>query len=112
MWRPRDEETEVGPCINVEAAERVGRWVQESVGAGATVHTGGSRDGASYAPTVLTGVPADARVAREEVFGPVLLVERVSSIGEGFARINDSDYGLQAGVFTRDIATALSGLAL
>jgi acyl-CoA reductase-like NAD-dependent aldehyde dehydrogenase len=103
---PRDERTEVGPLIDAAAAERVERWVEEAVAAGATVLTGGRRDGTTYAPTVLTGVPRDARVAREEVFGPVLLVEPVDGLTEGLDRINDSSFGLQAGVFTTNIDTA------
>jgi glyceraldehyde-3-phosphate dehydrogenase (NADP+) len=62
--------------------------------------------GASYAPTVLTGVPADARVVAEEVFGPVLVIDPVSSDDEAFERVNGSAYGLQAGVFTHSLQTA------
>ncbi|MGY1747323.1 aldehyde dehydrogenase family protein [Blastococcus sp. SYSU D00695] len=103
---PTDEATDVGPLIDEQAARRVESWVDEAVAAGATVLTGGTREGASYAPTVLTGVPADARVACEEVFGPVVLLDRVDSVEEAFARVNDSRFGLQAGVFTRDLQLA------
>jgi acyl-CoA reductase-like NAD-dependent aldehyde dehydrogenase len=103
---PSDPSTDVGPCINLEAAQRVEQWVAEAVAQGARVLTGGRRDGTTYAPTVLTGVPRDGRLAREEVFGPVLLVEPVDGLDNGLARINDSDYGLQAGVFTHDTAVA------
>ena len=68
--------------------------------------TGGGRQGSTYAPTVLEDVPPDAKVVREEVFGPVLVLERVASTDEAFARVNDSRYGLQAGVFTHDLQTA------
>ena len=81
-------------------------WVQDAVGAGAEVLTGGQRDGTSYAPTVLQNVPDDADVAREEVFGPVMLIEPVDSLDDALAKVNDSRYGLQAGVFTRDLHTA------
>ncbi|MDG4833091.1 aldehyde dehydrogenase family protein [Solwaraspora sp. WMMD1047] len=103
---PFDETTDVGPLIDVAAAERVEHWVDEAVRAGATVVTGGRRDGASYLPTVLTGVPADARVRTEEVFGPVLVVESVADEPAAFAAVNDSVYGLQAGVFTHNLKTA------
>jgi acyl-CoA reductase-like NAD-dependent aldehyde dehydrogenase len=103
---PYDEETDVGPMISPDAARRVETWVGEALAAGATLHTGGIRDGSAYAPTVLTGVPRDAKVSAEEVFGPVLVVEPVESDEAGFAAVNDSAYGLQAGVFTRNLATA------
>jgi acyl-CoA reductase-like NAD-dependent aldehyde dehydrogenase len=103
---PNDDATDVGPLIDVEAATRVEQWVNEAVAAGATLLTGGTRDGATVAPTVLVDVPADAKVACEEVFGPVLVIEAVDGVEEAFARVNDSRYGLQAGVFTRDLQTA------
>ncbi|TML22091.1 MAG: aldehyde dehydrogenase family protein [Actinobacteria bacterium] len=103
---PWDEATDVGPMISEAAARRVETWVGEAVAAGAKVHIGGVRDGNSYAPTVLTDVPADAKVRAEEVFGPVLVLTPVESDEAGFAAVNDSAYGLQAGVFTRDLPTA------
>ena len=105
---PADPAVEVGPMISEEAARRVESWVDEAVAAGATVVTGGRRDGATYAPTILTGVPAGAKVVAEEVFGPVLVVSEVADDEAGFAAINDSAYGLQAGVFTHDIQTAFA----
>jgi acyl-CoA reductase-like NAD-dependent aldehyde dehydrogenase len=103
---PRDENVDVGPLINEDAAERVESWVDEAVAAGARLLTGGKRDGASYAPTVLADVPADATVCREEVFGPVLTLARADGTDAAFAAVNDSRFGLQAGVFTHDVATA------
>jgi len=103
---PTDPDTHVGPMIDEREARRVEQWVREAVDAGGTLLIGGERDGATYSPTVLEGVPADAKVAREEVFGPVLVLERVASTDEAFGRANDSRYGLQAGVFTRDVRTA------
>jgi len=106
---PRDEKTEVGPLISTEAADRVEAWVAEAVRAGARVLTGGQRTGdATYAPTVLVDVPGDAKVSTEEVFGPVLAVWRTDGVEDAFARVNDSAYGLQAGVFTRDLRTAFA----
>lgn len=103
---PRQEATQVGPLINEEAARRVESWVDEAVAGGATLLTGGQRDGTTYAPTVLAGVAADAKVSREEVFGPVLLLHPVTSVDDAFDRVNDSRYGLQAGVFTHDLRIA------
>ena len=70
------------------------------------VRAGGGRQGTTLEPTVLTGVPHDALLSREEVFGPVLMVELVADLDEGLVRVNDSAHGLQAGVFTRDLTTA------
>ncbi|WP_431869671.1 aldehyde dehydrogenase family protein [Nocardiopsis eucommiae] len=103
---PTDPGTDVGPLVDAAAAERVTSWVEEAVAAGARLLTGGTRDGVTVAPTVLADAPADARVVREEVFGPVLVVQRVADTDAAFAAVNDSDFGLQAGVFTRDLPTA------
>jgi acyl-CoA reductase-like NAD-dependent aldehyde dehydrogenase len=103
---PRDPDTFVGPMINEDAAVRVEQWVAEAVAAGAEVLTGGGRDGAAYAPTVLAGVPRDAKLTTEEVFGPVLVLEPVDSLDEAFAAVNASRFGLQAGVFTHSLQTA------
>ncbi|GAQ65153.1 aldehyde dehydrogenase family protein [Streptomyces scabiei] len=103
---PSDGATDVGPLVSEDAAKRVEAWVQEAVDAGATLLTGGKRDGASYAPTVLADVPADVSVSCEEVFGPVLTVRKVEGEAAAFAAVNDSKYGLQAGVFTHDLQTA------
>ena len=97
---PRDPETMVGPMISVDAAQRVEGWVEEAVKAGAKVLCGGPRDGAELPPTLLSEVPADAKVVREEIFGPVVVVEPVDDFDAGLAAINDSKYGLQAGLFT------------
>ncbi|WP_017571894.1 aldehyde dehydrogenase family protein [Nocardiopsis halotolerans] len=103
---PADPATDVGPMINEASAERVASWIEEAVTAGAKLLTGGARDGVTVAPTVLADAPADARVVREEVFGPVLVLQRVADVDAAFAAVNDSDFGLQAGVFTRDLPTA------
>ncbi|RBY83767.1 aldehyde dehydrogenase [Geodermatophilus sp. TF02-6] len=103
---PTDDATDVGPLIDEQAACRVESWVEEAVVAGGRVLTGGTRDGAAYAPTVLTDVPAEAKVSCEEVFGPVVVLDPVDSVDEAFTRVNDSRFGLQAGVFTRDLQLA------
>jgi aldehyde dehydrogenase (NAD+)/glyceraldehyde-3-phosphate dehydrogenase (NADP+) len=103
---PADPATDVGPLIDVAAAERVEEWIGEAVAAGATLVCGGTRSGPNLAPTVLTDVPASARVVQEEVFGPVIVVSAVDGLDDGFARVNGGAFGLQAGVFTHDLATA------
>jgi acyl-CoA reductase-like NAD-dependent aldehyde dehydrogenase len=103
---PTDGATDVGPLIDESAARRVESWVEEAVADGARLLTGGTRDGSGYAPTVLADVPGSAKVAREEVFGPVVVIDTVDSVDEAFARVNDSRFGLQAGVFTRDLQLA------
>jgi acyl-CoA reductase-like NAD-dependent aldehyde dehydrogenase len=108
---PRDPCTDVGPMINQAAAERVESWVRAATAAGARLLTGGGREGTSVAPTVLAEVPEDARVMAEEVFGPVVCVNPVDSVDEGFDRINASRFGLQSGVFTTDLHTAFTASA-
>ncbi|MFC9731582.1 aldehyde dehydrogenase family protein [Streptomyces roseolus] len=103
---PADDATDVGPLVDEAAALRVESWVDEAVAAGAKLLAGGKREGATYAPTVLTELPADVTLARAEVFGPVLTVAKVDGEAEAFAAVNDSDFGLQAGVFTHDLQTA------
>jgi acyl-CoA reductase-like NAD-dependent aldehyde dehydrogenase len=108
---PTDQATDVGPMINEAAAERVERWIASAVAAGATLAAGGERAGTTVAPTVLTDVPEDTEVMCQEVFGPVVSVNRVASVEEGFDRINSSTFGLQAGVFTGDLHVAFEASA-
>jgi acyl-CoA reductase-like NAD-dependent aldehyde dehydrogenase len=103
---PAADATDVGPLVDENAAKRVQEWVEDAVAKGAKVLTGGTREGATYAPTVLAELPADAILATAEVFGPVLSLHRVESTEEAFAAVNDSKFGLQAGVFTHDVQTA------
>ncbi|WNI28900.1 aldehyde dehydrogenase family protein [Streptomyces sp. ITFR-6] len=103
---PSDAATDVGPLVNEDAAKRVESWVDEAVQAGGQLLTGGERDGATYAPTVLTDLPDGVSLSCEEVFGPVLSVQKVDGEAEAFASVNSSKYGLQAGVFTHDLQTA------
>ncbi|MFC7931453.1 aldehyde dehydrogenase family protein [Streptomyces cinereoruber] len=103
---PADDATDVGPLVDEAAAKRVESWVDEAVAAGATLLAGGKREGATYAPTVLTDLPAGVTLARAEVFGPVLTIAKVDGEAEAFAAVNDSDFGLQAGVFTHDLQAA------
>lgn len=103
---PSDDATEVGPVINAAAANRIEQWVGEAIERGARVLTGGGRSGSTIEPTVLTDVPTDARVSCDEVFGPVLTIERAADDAAALDRANDSAYGLQAGVFTHSLQTA------
>jgi glyceraldehyde-3-phosphate dehydrogenase (NADP+) len=105
---PMDPATDVGPMIDESEAERIERWVAEAVSAGGRVLTGGRRlGGALYAATVLTDVPADAKVCAQEVFAPVITLSRFTAFDEALRAVNDSTYGLQAGVFTAHLERAL-----
>lgn len=104
---PAEEMTDVGPMIGVADAERAEQWIAEAVTQGARVVCGGKRSGAMLAPTVLTGTAEKQRVNCEEIFAPVVTVEAYDDFGEAIARVNRSPYGLQAGVFTSDIARLL-----
>lgn len=103
-----DFDAQVGPLISEQAAQRVEQWVAES---GARVLAGGRRDGARYEPTVLADAAENAKVLTEEVFGPVLVLSTVDSDEAGLAAINDSQYGLQAGIFTTRLGTAFTAHA-
>ncbi|MPY78270.1 MAG: aldehyde dehydrogenase family protein [Actinophytocola sp.] len=108
---PRSPHTQVGPLIDVAAAERVESWVNDAIAAGARRRLGGRRDGATVEPTVLTDVPEDAAVMADEVFGPVVCLNPVDSVDKALRRVNDSRFGLQTGVFTRDLPTAFQASA-
>ncbi|MGA4543859.1 aldehyde dehydrogenase family protein [Uniformispora flossi] len=103
---PSDDTVDVGPLVSEDAAKRVESWVDEAVAGGAKLLAGGKREGATYAPTVLTDLPDDVTLACEEVFGPVLTIAKVDGTDAAFAAVNASKYGLQAGVFTHDLQTA------
>jgi glyceraldehyde-3-phosphate dehydrogenase (NADP+) len=105
---PMDPATDVGPLVTEADARRVEAWIEESRSAGATVLAGGGRRGSLVEPTVLTGTKPQDRVCAREVFGPVAVVEAVDSAAEGIAAVDASEFGLQAGIFTPDLATALA----
>lgn len=104
---PRDPEVLIGPMINQAAAVRVEQWIEEAKARGARALAGGPRQGSVVPATVLVDVPHDAKVSCEEVFGPVVTVERFHDFNDALARANDSRFGLQAGVFTADLNRAL-----
>ncbi|MBT9282510.1 aldehyde dehydrogenase family protein [Hydrogenibacillus sp. N12] len=103
---PRDEATDVGPLIHEGEAARVQAWIEEAVAAGARIAAGGRKDGAFLEPTILTDVTPEMKVVREEVFGPVATLVPYRNLDEAIALVNDSKYGLNVGVFTRDIGKA------
>ena len=105
-----DEATDMGPLINEAAAQRVEQLVDEAIAAGATLLTGGERRGTFFAPTILENVPDDCTLARQEVFGPVTLLYRFRTLPEAIDQANELDYGLQAGIFTRDLSTAFTAI--
>ncbi|MEO0586141.1 MAG: aldehyde dehydrogenase family protein [Planctomycetota bacterium] len=107
---PKDEATFVGPIITDGHADRIAAWIDEAVSGGATALCGGGRlanHPRVIEPTLLEGVPAGAMLCREEVFGPVAYLEPFDGFGEALDRVNASRFGLQAGVFTRDIDRAM-----
>ena len=101
------EETGIGPMVRKSDASRVESWIQEAVGDGAQLVCGGERDGALMQPTLLDGATPDMRVCREELFGPAVSVMSVSSIDEAIRLANDTEFGLSAGLFTKDIDAAM-----
>lgn len=103
---PKDPETFIGPMISSKEAERLERWIQLARERGAKLLCGGSRDGAMLEACLLEGVPRDTELYAEEAFGPVALLSRFSRFEDALAEVNDSIYGLQAGVFTRDLYRA------
>jgi len=105
---PLDPDTELGPMVEHGEVDRVEAWVREAVAQGARVLTGGRRiDPSIYAPTVLADAPETARVCADEVFAPVVVLARFAGFEEALAALNRSIFGLQAGVFTRDLGRAL-----
>jgi acyl-CoA reductase-like NAD-dependent aldehyde dehydrogenase len=103
---PGDDDTDVGPVIDEGARTRVAEWIAEAEQSGARVLTGGE-DGGLLKPTVIADVADDQKVSCDEVFGPVVVVNPVDSVDEGIERANGTRFGLQAGVFTTSLDTAL-----
>ncbi|GAA4708018.1 aldehyde dehydrogenase family protein [Brevibacillus fulvus] len=104
---PLDEATDVGPMITEAAAARAEEWIQEAVRQGAIVRAGGKRQGTLLEPTVLTDVTPEMKVVCQEIFAPVFSVIPFDDEEEAVAQANDSELGLHAGVFTKDINRAL-----
>lgn len=108
IGNPADASTELGPMIDDKAVARTQEWVDLAVQEGATVLTGGRADGRVFAPTVIEGASPTSFVCSREAFAPLVTIFPVSSFSEGIERLNDSDYGLQAGVFTNRLENALA----
>ena len=104
---PADEATDVGPVIDEDARTRIAEWVEEAQAAGAKLLVGAADTGL-LGPIVLAEAPETSHVVCDEVFGPVCVVNAVDSLEDAYARANGTDYGLQAGVFTGSISTALA----
>ena len=100
---PLDESTTVGPMIEEDAAVRTESWVKEALNGGAKLLLGGGREGNFFEPTVLTDTTPDMKVCGEEVFAPVVTLESYGAFDEAVREVNRGLYGLQAGVFTKDI---------
>ncbi len=103
---PLDPTTDVGPMVDENQASRTQRWVDEAVTLGGKVLAGGTASGTLFPPTVLTDVPVTAQVCSNEAFAPVVVAFPFSDMGDAIARVNDSMFGLQTGVFTNDLAGA------
>jgi acyl-CoA reductase-like NAD-dependent aldehyde dehydrogenase len=104
---PRDDETDVGPVIDDDARERILEWVEEARRGGARVLTGGEAEDGIIRPTVVADVAPDMKVSCQEVFGPVVTLAPYGSLDEAIELANGTEYGLQAGIFTASISSAL-----
>jgi acyl-CoA reductase-like NAD-dependent aldehyde dehydrogenase len=107
---PLDARVDVGPMIDIKEVDRIEGWVNEAQGAGAKVLVGGKRDAAVYYPTVLTDVDPGMKVVAEEAFGPVASVIACEDFEESLRQANETKFGLQVGVFTRDIDRILKAV--
>ncbi|MBA2361668.1 MAG: aldehyde dehydrogenase family protein [Actinobacteria bacterium] len=108
---PSDEDTDVGPVIDEEARDRILDWIEEARRAGAEILTGGRLEGELIRPTVIAEPAAELKVSCEEVFGPVVTVSRYRTLDEAIKLANSTQYGLQAGIFTASIRTAMRAAA-
>ncbi|WP_456395427.1 aldehyde dehydrogenase family protein [Desulfurobacterium sp.] len=107
VGNPIDQTVDMGPVIDVKAADRIMEWIDEAVSAGAKVICGGKRiSDTIIEPTIIGDVPEDVRLFKGEIFGPVITVNRVANVEEAVEKINLSRYGLQAGIFTNDLKVA------
>jgi lactaldehyde dehydrogenase len=107
MGDPSNGKTDVGPLIDVDAAKKVELLVDDALNNGAKLLLGGKRSNAFYTPTIIDHVKSDMKIVSDETFGPIAPIIRVHSVDEAFEIANNTEYGLQAGVFTQSIETAL-----
>lgn len=110
LGNPLNEQTEIGPMMNENAARRVESWVSEAVQAGAKIVTGGQRDGKMFRPTVLENVDDSMRVMCAEVFGPVVSLVSFSDLDNALTAVDQSEFGLQAGIFTDNLGHAMQAV--
>lgn len=104
---PQDPSTDVSALISSKDVERALAWIEEAKQGGATVAAGGRAEGNILHPTILTGVDAKLKVSCQEVFAPIIVINKVESVQAAISQVNDSHYGLQAGIYTENIHTAL-----
>ncbi len=104
---PLDEKVTMGPMIDLKNSKRIESWVNEAVAEGAKIHTGGKRDKRYYPPTILTNVNQNLPVSCGEAFGPILIVNAYTNFNDAIKAVNNTDFGLQAGVFTNNLNKAL-----
>ncbi len=107
MGNPLDDQTDLGPMLNDGACQRIDSWISEAVAGGASVIAGGQREGRMYQATVIEGAQPNMKVMHEEVFGPVVCLIPFDDFEQALDAVNDSPFGLQAGVYTRDLNHAL-----
>ena len=100
---PKDETTFIGPMISEKEATRLDHWIQAATAAGGKILSGGKRTGAMLEATLMEDVPKDQSLCTEEAFGPVAVLSRFSDFSQALTEVNDSAFGLQAGIFTRDL---------
>ncbi|WP_375290562.1 aldehyde dehydrogenase family protein [Qipengyuania sp.] len=100
---PKDRDTFIGPMISEKEATRLKGWIDEAIEGGATLLTGGKLDGAMLEATLLEGVDKNAKAMNEEAFGPLAILQTFDSFDDALAEVNRSTFGLQAGIFTRDL---------
>ncbi len=103
---PLDETTDMGPVINKKEAERIVSWIDEASSKGGNVLCGGNRDGSIVQATIIENPSPDCKVLKDEVFGPVVVVNKYSDFDDAVESVGDTRYGLQAGIFTRDMEKA------
>lgn len=110
MGNKLDETSEMGPLISEDEAIRVESLVKDAISEGGKLLTGGKRAGAFYTPTVLENVPTDAKIAKEEIFGPVVIMFKIDDLDEAIKEANNVNYGLQAGIFTENVNASFTAI--
>jgi len=106
MGDPLEEDTDIGPMINLGAAEQTEEWITEAVESGASIIAGGKREGPMFEPTILENVKPELRISWLEAFAPVVVIYRYKDFEDALKGINYSIYGLQAGIFTGNLNKA------